>query len=89
MIWNSQKEKLSNKVLEARGNMIQLYNLVSNLISIPKLSPLPEDTPSEEPADRFADYFIQKIRTIQDSLANFPTLTPTGSSLVEFIWKRK
>ena len=64
MIWNSCKEKLSNKVLEARGNMKQLYNLVSNLASTQQLNPLPEDTPSEELADRFVDYFIAKIRTI-------------------------
>ena len=64
MIWNSQKEKLSNKVLEARGNMKQLYILVSNLTSTQKLNPLPDDTPSEELAVRFADYFIAKIRTI-------------------------
>ena len=46
MIWKSQKEKLSNKVLEASGNMKQLYNLVSNLTSTQQLNPLPEDTPS-------------------------------------------
>ena len=60
MIWNSQKEKLSNKVLEARGNMKQLYNLVSNLTSTQHLNLLPEDTPSEELADRFVNYFIEK-----------------------------
>ena len=60
MIWNSQKEKLSNKVLEARGSTKQLYNLVSNLTSTQQLNPLHEDTPSEELADRFVDNFIEK-----------------------------
>ena len=45
--------------------------------------PLPEDTPSEEFVDRFVDYFIEKIKTIPDSLANYPTSTPTGSFLAE------
>ena len=44
MIWNSQKEKLSSKVLEARGNTKQLHNLVSNLTSTQQHNPLPEDT---------------------------------------------
>ena len=61
MIWNSQKEKLSNKVLKAKGNTKQWYNLVSNLTSTQQLNPLPEDTPSEVLADKFADYFIEKI----------------------------
>ena len=60
MIWNSWKEKLSNKVLGARGNMKQLNNLVSNLTSTQQLNPLPEDKPSEE----LVDYFIERIRAI-------------------------
>ena len=64
MIWNSWKEKLSNKVLESRGNMKQMYNLVSNLTSTQQLNHLPEDTPSEELVNRFADNFIEKIITI-------------------------
>ena len=67
--------------------MKQLYNLVSNLTSTQQLNPLSEDTLNEELGDRFADYFIEKIRTIQDSLANYPTYCPTsthtGSSLAE------
>ena len=88
MIWNSQKEKLSNKVLDARCNTKQLYNLVSNLTSTQHLNPLPEYIPNEELADRFADYFIENIITTWDSLVNYPsycpTWTPTGSSLAAF-----
>ena len=88
MIWNSWKEKISNKFLEVRGNTKQLYNLVSKLTSTQQLNPLPEETLSNELADRFADYFIEKIRNIQDSLANYATYCPTSmttaSYLVEF-----
>ena len=97
MIWNSWKEKLSNGVLDARGNTKQLYNLVSNLTNNQQLNPLTEDTPSEELVDRFVDYLIEKIRTIQDSLANYPTYCPTSTPYRQFsnaefkpyIWKRK
>ena len=64
MIWNLHKEKISNKFLEARGNTKQLYNLVSKLTSTQPLYPLPEEIPSNELADRFADYFTEKIRNI-------------------------
>ena len=64
MIWNSRKEIISNKFLEVRGNTKQLYNLVSKLTSTQQLSPLPEETPSNELADRFVDYLIEKITNI-------------------------
>ena len=40
IIWNSHKEKISNKFLEARGNTKQFYNLVSELTSTQQLNPL-------------------------------------------------
>ena len=69
MIWNFWKERISNKFLEVRGNTKQLYNLVSKLTSTQQLNPLLEETPSNELADRFTDYFIEMIRNIQDSLS--------------------
>ena len=88
MIWNLRKEKISNKFLEVRGNTKQLYNLVSKLTSTQQLNPLPEETPSNVLADRFADYFTENIRNIQDSLANYATYCPTSittaSNLAEF-----
>ena len=61
MIWNLQKEKISNKFLEVRGNTRKLYNLVSKLTSTQQLNPLPEETLSDELADGFAEYFMEKI----------------------------
>ena len=81
--------------LALRGEMAKykrmiwkLYNLVHKLTSTQQLNPLPEETPSNELADGFADYFIEKIRNIRDSLANYakycPTSMTTASYLAEF-----
>ena len=67
MIWNSCKEKISNKFLEVRGNTKQLYNLVSKLMSTQQLKPLQEETSSNKLADRFTDYFTKKIKITYDT----------------------
>ena len=41
-------------------------------------NPLPEHTDDEKLADGFADFFMGKIRTIHDSLADHPRYNPHG-----------
>ena len=41
-------------------------------------NPLLEHTDDEQLADEFADFFMDKIKTIHDSLANHPRYNPHG-----------
>ena len=58
--------------------MKKLYRLVNCLIGRKADNPLPEYTDPEAVANEFADYFMDKIKKICDSLENSPKYTPRG-----------
>ena len=43
-------------------------------------NPMPEHTDEDQLANEFADFFMGKIKTISDSLAEHPTYNPYGSA---------
>ena len=67
-------EKMANCNRDAK----KLYSLMSYLTGTKVDNPMPEHTDEEQLADEFADFFMEKIKTICDSLAEYRTYNPHG-----------
>ena len=65
---DTKTEIISEKITKLRGNTKSLYSLVYQLIRNEKENTLPEQENNEYLANQFADYFMNKIQTIHDSL---------------------
>ena len=64
MLYEIKKEKITVKVLKCDRDSKKLYDLVSNLTGTKVVNPLPEHNDSEQLANEFADFFMEKIRKI-------------------------
>ena len=61
---------ICEKVADYNQDSKKLYNLMYYFTGTRVDNPLPEHTDDEQLADEFADFFIGKIKTIHDSLAD-------------------
>ena len=59
---------MSTKVSECETDTKILYNLIRYLTGMTTSNPLPTNLSDEELANEFADYFMNKIQSIRDSL---------------------
>ena len=84
MLCEIKKEKVTAKVLECDRNSKKLCDLVSNLTGTKVVNPLPEHDDSQQLANEFADFFMEKIRKIQDSLDTHPIFNPHGPAKTNF-----
>lgn len=73
----TKKEMLSAKVLECKGDIKRLYRHFKNITGEKLENPMPEGRTDQELADDFANYFIDKIETIRDSLQSIPKFVPS------------
>ena len=55
----------------------KLYKLVSNVTDVHKDNPLPDSESNRDLADKFADYFMEKINKIRDALKDKLLYQPT------------
>ena len=62
---------LSRKVLDSKGTSKKLYKLVKELTGRKSKNPLPLEENDNTLADKFADYFMNKMQKIRESLKDF------------------
>ena len=72
------RHKLCEKVADCNQDSKKLYSLVCYHTGTKVDNPLTEHTDDEQLADEFADFFIGKIKTIHDSLADHLRYNPHG-----------
>ena len=65
---NTKTKIISGKIIELRGDTKNLYSLVYQLTRNENENPIPERENDEDLANQFADYFMNKIQTICNSL---------------------
>ena len=65
-------EKLLVDITEHRGDSKYLYKLTWELCGIRTKNPLPASKSDQVLAENFADFLINKIKTIRDNLASLP-----------------
>ena len=73
---DTKTEIISGKIIELRGDTKSLYSLVYQLTGNEKENPLLERENDEDLANQFADYFMNKIQTICDSLKECKKIHP-------------
>ena len=64
----TKTDAISTKVSECETDTKKLYNLIRYLTGISTSNPLPPSSSVEELVNEFADYFMDKIQSIRDSL---------------------
>ena len=71
------KIKKEKKVSGCGKDTKKMYKLVSNITGVHKDNPLPDSESNQDFADKFADYFMEKINTIRDALKDKHSYQPT------------
>ena len=83
MLRRIRTDKITEKVTECAGNTKKLYSLVSYLTGSEIENPMPPGKMDGELAEEFAEYFMQKIKTIQESLEYHSLYTPRDTGIPE------
>ena len=68
LLMRTKIDAISTKVRECETDTKKLYNLIRYLTGTTTSNPLPPSLSDEELANVFADYFMNKIQSIRDSL---------------------
>ena len=76
MLREVRRVKIAEKVNECGNGVKELYTLVNNLTCRNVVTPFPDSVSDEMLANQFADFFMEKIRPIRDSLQGHPIYNP-------------
>ena len=68
LLKRTKTDAISTRVNECKTDTKKLYNLIRYLTGTSTSNPLPPSSSDEEMANEFADYFMNKIQSIRDSL---------------------
>ena len=76
LLRQSKEESIKCKVVECKNNTKKIYKLISNITGMTKVNPLPETISDKELADKFANFFYNKIVDIRNKLDVFDKYEP-------------
>ena len=76
MIKYKKKDHIHNWINATTRNSKKLYQLITKLVGQNKSNPLPTSTSNEELADKFANYFLEKILNIRKLFDGIPNYKP-------------
>ena len=74
-----RRAKIAEKVNECDNDVKKLYNLVKHLMGRNLDSPFPNSESDKMLANEFADFFMEKVKRIRDSLEVHPTYNPQAT----------
>ena len=75
---------ISTRVSEWKTDTKKLYNLIRYLTRTSTSNPLPPSSSDEEMANEFADYFMNKIQSIRDSLDTSSKYLASPGNILNF-----
>ena len=78
MLRDVKTQTICEKVADCNRDAKKFYSLMSYLTGTKVDNPMPEHTDEDQLADEFGDFFMGKIKTIHDSLAEHPIYIPHG-----------
>ena len=70
MIKFCKRHSIFTKIKDNHNNPRHLYKIISSLIGQDNTNPLPDAQSDQELAEQFAEFFLQKIETIQEKFNN-------------------
>ena len=77
-------QTICGKVADCSWDVKKLYSLMSYLTGTKVENAMLEHTDEDQLVDKFADFFMGKIKTICDSLAEHPIHNPYGPAKASF-----
>ena len=75
MLQDQRRKVVSDKVMEYKGNIKELYKLINNLTGCATENPLPSN--DEGMAEELAVFFLDKIQKIREALDHHDKFDPT------------
>ena len=70
MIKFYKRHSIFTRIKDNHNNPRQLYKIISSLIGQDNTNPLQDAQSNQELAEQFAEFFLQKIETIQEKFNN-------------------
>lgn len=83
-IKRQKRNTLSEKIENAKGDCKTLYRLVMELTGTKSENPLPQGKSSDTLAEQFADFFMEKISKIRQSLSELQDFKPQVKDVQNF-----
>ena len=83
----AKRSFISNMVLENKSDYKALYEIFNKLIGHKKSNPLPEHTDAKSLANKFAEYFYNKIFNIREGLKDLPKFQPKINQLSNCLYE--
>ena len=87
MLPESKQTTILDKVNQCNKDAKQWFRLVNEITLSTKDNLLPDGISNQELADQFADYFINKIQLIRDSLDNYDKYHTESTSHIPILGK--
>lgn len=81
---NEKQSVISRKILDSKGDSKKLYKLVKDLTGSKSDNPMPLIEDDNTLADKFADYFMNKIKKIRNSLKDHENYKPSVKDINQF-----
>ena len=81
LVDQAKKDYYSGKISECANDQKQLFKIVNSLFHKSKDTPLPSFESAEELADRFANFFVEKINKIRQQLASVQSNTDESQKI--------
>ena len=73
---------ISADILSHRQDIKYLYNVVTNLSGVRKENPMPPAESNQLLAEEFVDFFIEKIKKIQENLEQYDLFEPVANESI-------
>ena len=83
LIASAKTSYYSSKIIKNSGDQKVLFKIIDKLANRKQSSPLPTYNDSKELANRFGEFFINKIKKIQDGLNQLGTVSDNVTIIEE------
>ena len=80
MLREARRAKIAEKVNECDNDVKKLYNLVNHLMGRNQDYPFLDSESDKMLANEFANFFMEKIKRVRDSLEVHPTYDPQATA---------
>ena len=82
MLQVAKEASISTDILSYRQDIKYLYNVVTNLSGVRKENPMPPAESNQLLAEEFEDFFVEKIKKIQENLDKYDLSEPVAKESI-------
>ena len=85
LIRQEKSNVISAQIIDTGKDTKKLYKIVGEITNKNNDNPLPDNIPDETLVEDFADFFLNKIKKIRDSLDDYPLYEPKRKEILELL----